>query len=97
MTTIAKHTIISGRVQGVYYRDWTVATASRLGLTGWVRNRHDGTVEAVFCGPAESVEAMLAECREGPPAAKVERVVAQEWQAPLSTALTTAFEKRPTV
>ncbi len=62
---------ITGRVQGVWYRGWTVQQASRLGLSGWVRNRADGSVEAVFAGPAAAVEAMVAACRTGPPAAGV--------------------------
>lgn len=68
------HVIIRGRVQGVYYRAWTVGNARERGLKGWVRNRTDGTVEAVFCGLTEAVEAMLEACMEGPPSAKVEHV-----------------------
>jgi acylphosphatase len=63
--------VISGRVQGVGYRAWTERRVSRLGLSGWVRNRSDGDVEAVFSGPAEAVDAMLAACREGPRGAAV--------------------------
>ena len=62
---------IEGRVQGVSYRYWTRAEALRRGLRGWVRNRPDGTVEAVFSGDTGDVEAMLAACRRGPPAARV--------------------------
>lgn len=69
--TKAVHLSISGRVQGVLYRAWTVDEAARRGLDGWVRNRLDGTVEAVFSGPAALVDEMVAACREGPPAAKV--------------------------
>jgi acylphosphatase len=65
---------IRGRVQGVYYRAWTVARASQLGLNGWVRNRLDGSVEAVFHGPAGALDQMLADCRRGPQAARVESV-----------------------
>jgi acylphosphatase len=65
---------IAGRVQGVWYRGWTVEEATRRGLDGWVRNRRDGTVEAVFAGPPEAVEAMIAACRRGPPSARVESV-----------------------
>ncbi|PWC54323.1 acylphosphatase [Azospirillum sp. TSO22-1] len=68
---------ISGRVQGVWYRGWTVERASALGLNGWVRNRADGTVEALFAGPADRVDAMLAACREGPPAAVVRDVAVE--------------------
>jgi acylphosphatase len=71
---IAVRVRIEGRVLGVWYRGWTVAEAKRRGLSGWVRNRSDGSVEALFAGPAAAVEAMLAACREGPPAARVTRV-----------------------
>ena len=69
---------IHGRVQGVFYRGWSVATARALGLTGWVRNRRDGTVEMLVHGGEAQVEAMIARCREGPPAARVERVEVTE-------------------
>jgi len=66
--------IIEGRVQGVWYRGWTVEQATDLGLDGWVRNRSDGSVEAVFQGPVETVSQMIEACREGPPAARVSRL-----------------------
>ena len=66
--------VISGRVQGVWFRAWTTQEASARGLDGWVRNRRDGSVEAVFAGPAEAVDAMVALCRQGPPAARVDAV-----------------------
>ena len=69
-----RHVIIRGRVQRVGYRYWTEYTARDQGLTGWVRNRHDGTVEAVFAGPAEAVAEMIAACRKGPPGARVEAI-----------------------
>ena len=65
------HVIISGRVQGVWYRAWTKENATALGLSGFVRNRLDGTVEAVFSGPAKDVDDMLARCANGPPHADV--------------------------
>jgi acylphosphatase len=65
---------IRGRVQGVGYRAWTADRARALGLAGWVRNRSDGSVEALFAGPADAVEAMLAACLSGPAAARVEAV-----------------------
>lgn len=65
---------ITGRVQGVSYRAWTVHEATRLGLDGWVRNRPDGSVEAVFAGPAEVVDRMLEKCRRGPPLAMVQDI-----------------------
>jgi len=66
--------VISGRVQGVWFRGWTVDEAAARGLDGWVRNRRDGTVEAVFQGPPETVDAMIALCWQGPPAARVDAV-----------------------
>ncbi len=63
--------VISGRVQGVWYRGWVVDEARARGLDGWVRNRRDGTVEAVFQGPAAAVAEMVAACRQGPPMARV--------------------------
>ncbi len=65
---------IEGRVQGVWFRAWTTEEATRLGLRGWVRNRRDGSVEALFCGPAAAVDRMVALCREGPPLARVARL-----------------------
>ncbi|MGF1551584.1 MAG: acylphosphatase [Paracoccaceae bacterium] len=65
---------ITGRVQGVGYRAWCAGRARAHGLSGRVRNEADGSVSAVFAGPAASVEAMLAECRDGPPSAAVEDV-----------------------
>ena len=62
---------VEGRVQGVWFRAWTVQEASRRGLAGWVRNRRDGSVEAVFAGPQGQVDDMVAACRRGPPAAQV--------------------------
>jgi acylphosphatase len=65
---------ITGRVQGVYYRGWTEDNALELGLDGWVRNRRDGSVEALFSGPSASVAEMLKRCHDGPPSARVEAV-----------------------
>jgi acylphosphatase len=71
---VARHVLVRGRVQGVGYRMWTEEEASRRGLEGWVRNRRDGAVEAVFAGQAEAVDAMIEACGRGPPAARVEAV-----------------------
>jgi acylphosphatase len=71
---MAKHLRISGRVQGVGFRYSMQHEARRLGVTGWVRNCRDGSVEAVVGGPEEAVEAMLNWARSGPPAARVKGV-----------------------
>jgi acylphosphatase len=68
------HVLIQGRVQGVGYRAWTHHQAELHGLKGWVRNRRDGAVEAVFSGPEDLVEVVLKACRQGPRGAVVERV-----------------------
>jgi acylphosphatase len=65
---------IEGRVHGVGYRAFVEMRASEIGLEGWVRNRRDGSVEAVLQGPEEAVAAMLDLCRQGPPDAHVTRV-----------------------
>jgi acylphosphatase len=66
--------VIEGRVQGVWFRGWAVEQAAARGLSGWIRNRADGSVEALISGPADPVEAMVAACRIGPPAAAVSRL-----------------------
>lgn len=70
--------IVHGRVQGVFFRDTTRREAIARGVAGWVRNRPDGTVEAVFEGDGDAVEAMLAFCRQGPPNAEVDCVDVSE-------------------
>ncbi|WP_340315667.1 acylphosphatase [Rhizorhabdus argentea] len=75
---IARRIHIKGKVQGVWYRGWTVDQANELGLDGWVRNRLDGSVEAVVAGPADKVEALIARCHEGPPAARVDKVIVED-------------------
>lgn len=66
--------VVTGRVQGVFYRDSCRREAERLGLAGWVRNRQDGAVEAVFEGPPDAVTEMVGWCRQGPSTARVENV-----------------------
>ena len=66
--------IIRGRVQGVGFRAWTEVTALELGVGGWVRNRRDGSVEALFAGSQEAVRTMIDLCRDGPPGARVDAV-----------------------
>jgi acylphosphatase len=70
--------VISGRVQGVGFRAWTDVMASERGIEGWVRNRRDGSVEALFAGPQEAVLAMIEMCREGPPGARVDAIDQRE-------------------
>ena len=65
---------ITGRVQGVGYRDWAITTARGLGLTGWVRNRMDGAVEALIVGDDRAVGTMVDACRRGPAMARVDNV-----------------------
>lgn len=69
------HVYISGRVQGVFFRAWVSEHAHKLGLSGWVRNRLDGRVEAVFEGPPNIVEQMVQMCHEGPPHARVDNLL----------------------
>ena len=70
----AAHVLISGRVQGVGYRAWVARAASEQGVSGWVRNRRSGEVEAVFSGAADAVEEMLEACKLGPDWARVDKV-----------------------
>jgi acylphosphatase len=65
---------IYGKVHGVWFRGWTKREADARRLDGWVRNRSDGSVEALFSGESAAVRAMIAQCRVGPPAARVERI-----------------------
>ncbi len=84
---------ICGRVQGVAYRAWTARQASLLALSGWVRNRRDGSVEAVLAGPEAAVRTMVERCRRGPPLARV-AAISQETE---STAPDPGFRQLPTV
>lgn len=96
MSTSSAQTIlarIEGRVQGVWYRAWTVEQATARGLRGWVRNRADGSVEALFHGPVHVVEDMLKACHQGPPAAEVS-AIHTEIAAEVPPA---GFEKRATL
>jgi acylphosphatase len=71
---IRRRVVVHGFVQGVFFRDSTRRLAARHGVAGWVRNRPDGTVEAVFEGPGDAVERLVAFAREGPRGARVDRV-----------------------
>lgn len=70
----ARHVLVSGRVQGVWFRDTCCEQARNLGVAGWVRNLADGRVEAVFEGPDGAIERMVAWCHEGPSRARVDAV-----------------------
>ncbi len=72
--------LIHGRVQGVGYRAWVVESATHLGLSGWVRNRNDGSVEAVFKGEETMIEEMFEACKTGPAASHVERIESFTWK-----------------
>lgn len=84
--------VVHGIVQGVGYRESMRYEAERRGVTGWVRNRRDGTVEAVLAGEQTALEAMIEWARRGPPAARVDRVETETTEDEFS-----GFERRPTV
>jgi acylphosphatase len=84
---------ITGRVQGVGYRDWAVATGQRLGLSGWVRNRTDASVEALVVGEDEAVGKMIEACRRGPLLARVDAVDVEPVDLDV---LPSGFTRRPT-
>jgi acylphosphatase len=79
MANTAKLCRISGKVQNVWYRAWTVQQAEARGLNGWVRNLSNGDVEALFAGPADKVADMIAACHEGPKAARVANVAVEDF------------------
>ena len=72
--TVVRRVVVRGAVQGVGYREFTRRATLELGVSGWVRNRSDGAVEALVRGPPAAIEALLAEMRRGPRAAAVESV-----------------------
>jgi acylphosphatase len=74
MGGMIRQVTIRGRVQGVGYRYWVEQQARAHGLEGWVRNRRDGSVEALFAGPEDVVSNMVASCRRGPSSARVDAV-----------------------
>ncbi len=71
---VRRRVVVHGRVQGVFFRDTVRREASRHGVSGWVRNTPEGTVEAVFEGDQDAIERLIELAQEGPPAAEVERV-----------------------
>jgi acylphosphatase len=81
MSTAIRQVTIRGRVQGVGYRAWVDHHARNHNLEGWVRNRRDGSVEALFAGPDDTVSEMIARCRRGPSTARVEAVEDEEVSA----------------
>ena len=85
MDNIRVHLIIEGRVQGVWFRESTRREAVSLGLSGWVKNLPDGTVEALVEGPENEVNNLISWCQKGPPAATVNRVHQRQekWQGDL--------------
>ena len=87
---MATRLVISGMVQGVGYRQWMCREAQRLGLSGWVRNLHDGSVECVIDGTQQAVSEMIQRARRGPPAARVTAVRTDEVPGSFS-----GFEWRP--
>ncbi|HKY95083.1 MAG TPA: acylphosphatase [Kiloniellales bacterium] len=91
--TQRKHVFVAGRVQGVWFRAWTEQQAKELGLSGWVRNRQDGRVEAVIAGSPPAVSSMLKRLRQGPPSAKVEAIEVSDWQE----AVPAGFQTKPSV
>jgi acylphosphatase len=95
---LAVHVRIHGQVQGVFFRNWTIDEATKRNLRGWVRNRSDGTVEAVFVGDEPQVRDMVAACRRGPPRAQVTRIVQIPGEyRPDETEVPPGFRKLPTV
>ena len=75
---VIRHVVVRGRVQGVGYRAFVEDEAYRRGLRGWVRNRRDGSVEAVFAGPRAAVESMVEACRRGPMSARISAIDQRE-------------------
>ena len=84
---------IEGKVQGIGYRDYVVGEAARLGVDGWIRNRGDGTVEALVSGPNAMVELLVGLCMKGSPGATVRDVELHKAEAPAEK----GFRRRPTL
>jgi acylphosphatase len=87
---VTRRLVARGRVQGVWFREGMRQEAARLGITGWVRNRRDGSVEAVVQGSAVAVDTMVAWARRGPEAARVDELEVKDALGTFAT-----FEKRP--
>lgn len=78
MPRVGRHVRVTGRVQGVFFRSWTAEQARALGVTGWVRNCPDGSVEAHIAGTADAVQTMIDHMRDGPPHAMVSQLQIDE-------------------
>jgi acylphosphatase len=92
VTETARRLVIQGRVQGVWFRGWMKKDADASGIRGWVRNRRDGTVEAVIAGGATEIGRFVEKCRAGPPLARVAEIVVTPVEQPKGE----GFETRPT-
>ncbi len=90
---IARRIHIKGKVQAVWFRAWTIEQATELDLDGWVRNRLDGSVEAVAAGPADKIEELIARCHRGSPASRVDKVIVEETPGIVAA----GFTQKPTV
>jgi len=89
---VARIILVSGRVQGVMFRDWAVQAARAIGVSGWVRNRADGSVEVYALGEPDLVDRLADRLREGSPASRVDRI--DVWEAQLQPV--DGFTRRPT-
>ncbi|HST36766.1 MAG TPA: acylphosphatase [Allosphingosinicella sp.] len=89
---MTRRILVTGQVQGVWFRGWTVDQARALGLNGWVRNRRDGSVEILAEGPVDAMAELIRRCHRGPSGAKVEEVVVEE----SGEAAPAGFDQQPT-
>ena len=89
---VTKRLVVSGGVQGVGYREWTIEQARALDIAGWVRNRRDGSVEILAAGEEAAISELARRCEQGPAAARVDQVAAVE----ASDQVMSGFEWRPT-
>lgn len=96
MSRVCRRILLQGRVQGVGFRWFLQEIAGRYGLDGWVRNRHDGSVEALVCGTPEATEAFIEWARRGPPHAGVERLDWRDEPPPDDIVPGSGFQRRPT-
>lgn len=97
MANITRRLFIQGRVQGVGFRWWVCTQARRLGLSGWVRNRYDGSVEALIHGAPDAVEMLTRLAHDGPSHADVSRVLANDEPGSEDFGTPGRFEQRPSV